>query len=230
MSIDLISDIHLEFAPWTLNQTGDILVIAGDLGRAIDESYKIFLADVAQKYRHVILISGNHECYKTTIDNGEAQIRNAVADLPNVHYLQCESIVIDEIEFLGCTLWSHLDTRLWSINDGCSIKKFSIKQYKELHRTHRDWLTERLNEPTSRKRVVVTHHLPSYKCIDPKYVNDCSNQFFASHLDDLVPKATLWLAGHTHSPITCQIGGTFVFINPRGYPGENPGDYEPVSI
>jgi 3',5'-cyclic AMP phosphodiesterase CpdA len=230
MEIDLISDIHLEFAPWTLNKTGDILVIAGDLGKATDKTYKNFLVDVSQKYRHVILISGNHDSYGTTIDKGEALIREAIADLPNVSYLQCESVIIDDVEFLGCTLWSELSTNLWLINDGCSIKKFTIKQYKELHRKHREWLTQKLSEPTTRKRIVVTHHLPSYKCIDSQYTNDNINQFFASHLDHLVPKATMWLCGHSHTESCCQIGGVYVFVHPRGYPGENASDYEPISL
>lgn len=230
MEIDLISDIHLEFAPWILNKTGDILVIAGDLGKATSKSYKIFLVDVARKYRHVILVSGNHESYGTTIENGEAQIRNAVADLPNVSYLQCDSVIIDDVEFLGCTLWSEVSIDTWLINDGNSIKRFSLNNYKELHRKHREWLSTRLKGPSTRKRIVVTHHLPSYKCIDSKYDDDTMNQFFASHLDDLVPRATLWLCGHSHTPNCCQIGGTYIFLNPRGYPGENPSDYEPISI
>jgi len=32
MIVKLISDIHLEFLPWKGLDTGDILVIAGDLG------------------------------------------------------------------------------------------------------------------------------------------------------------------------------------------------------
>jgi predicted phosphodiesterase len=230
MELDLISDIHLEFAPWTLDKTGDILIIAGDLGRAIDKSYKNFLVDVSQKYRHIILVSGNHESYSTSIENSESLIRVAVADLPNVHYLQCESVIIDEVEFLGCTLWSEVSGDTWLINDGSSIENFSLDTYKDLYQKHRTWLTDKLNEPSTRKRIVVTHHLPSYKCIDSQYTNDNINQFFASHLDELVPKAMMWLCGHSHSPSCCQIGRTYVFVHPRGYPGENPSDYEPISL
>lgn len=231
MDIDLISDIHLEFSSWNLDQTGDILVIAGDLGIANSDMYKKFLVDVGGKYKHVILVSGNHEYYGTTIENGEKQIRNNICDLSNVHYLQCDSIIIDDIEFLGCTLWSELSTDVWMTNDGRSIENFNIEDYNQLYQKHSKWLSQKLSQPSSYKRIVVTHYLPSYRCIDPKYTDDNVNQFFASHLDHLVPLSNLWLCGHTHSPNCCQIGGTYVFINPRGYPDENCDyDYEPLSL
>ncbi len=229
--MELISDIHLEYDPtYRINRIGEILIIAGDLGKVTNKSYYTFLADVSDRYDHIILVAGNHEYYGTTIENGERLIREMMAKLPNVHYLQCGKVVINEIEFLGCTLWSEPTVDHWLTNDGSSIKDFSLKHYQDLHTQHRDWLTGQLNIPSTRKRIVVTHYLPSYRCIDPKYTDEDTNSFFASHLDDLVPKANLWLCGHTHSDNAIQINGTFVFINPKGYPGENDREYYPLEI
>ena len=190
--MELISDIHLEYDPtYRINRIGGILIIAGDLGKVINKSYYDFLADVSDRYDHIILVAGNHEYYGTTIEKGERLLREITTKLPNVHYLQCDKVVINEIEFLGCTLWSEPTVDHWLTNDGSSIKDFSLEQYQDLNTQHRDWLTEQLNIPSTRKKIVVTHYLPSYRCIDPKYNDENTNSFFASHLDDLVPKANL---------------------------------------
>ena len=227
--MDLISDIHLEFDPtYRLSSIGEVLIIAGDLGKVVSRSYYDFLRHASDRYDHIILVAGNHEYYGTTIENGEKILKNL--NIPNVHYLQCDSIMINGIEYLGCTLWSEilLDAG-WMTNDGNSIKNFSLKNYYELYVEHSTWLTKKLNEPVNHKRVVITHHLPTFKAINDKY-KGLNNTFFASALDHLVSKATVWVAGHTHSENTVRINNTYLFVNPKGYPGENSEEYSPVSI
>ncbi|MCZ8101045.1 MAG: metallophosphoesterase, partial [Burkholderiales bacterium] len=84
------------------------------------------------------------------------------------------------------------------------------------------------------RRVVVTHHLPSWHSVSPAYVAAPSNPAFASDLDALVPRADLWIHGHTHSSHDYLLGGCRVVCNPRGYPMraggfENPR-FDPVRI
>jgi predicted phosphodiesterase len=66
---------------------------------------------------------------------------------------------------------------------------------------------------------VITHHLPSYKCIDEKYHGDPKNSFYASDLDYLMEKYKInyWIHGHTHVTVYKQIFNTRVICNPRGY-------------
>ena len=40
---------------------------------------------------------------------------------------------------------------------------------------------------------------------------------FASHLDALVARATLWIHGHTHDSYDYALAGCRVVCNPRGY-------------
>lgn len=230
--MDLISDIHLEFDPtFRLNRIGEILIIAGDLGKVVHKSYLKFLTDASERYDHIILVAGNHEYYNTSIENGERLLREIKDKLPNVHYLQCESIIINKVEFLGCTLWSDISNiDKWMTNDGASIKDFSLNKYYELYQSHSAWLSDKLNTPSNHKRVVVTHYLPTYKVLDPKYDDNPTNAFFASDLDHLIPKATLWVAGHTHKDNTIMVGGTYLYVNPKGYPGENNESYTPLEI
>ena len=70
----------------------------------------------------------------------------------------------------------------------------------------------------------MTHHLPSYKLIDRKYINDNKhlNKYFASNSDDLfVPTIKAWIYGHTHTGSVRECHGIKLYCNPYGYPGEN---------
>lgn len=67
--------------------------------------------------------------------------------------------------------------------------------------------------------MVVTHHAPSARSVEPKYAGSPLNAAFVSNLDALVERsgADLWIHGHTHYPVDYAIGATRVFSNPRGY-------------
>lgn len=73
MKIQYASDLHLEFADnWRylkenpLQVTGDILVLAGDIGYLGDENYSNhpFWDWASENYQQVIVCMGNHEFYK----------------------------------------------------------------------------------------------------------------------------------------------------------------------
>ena len=76
------------------------------------------------------------------------------------------------------------------------------------------------------KTIIITHHLPSFKSVVPKYRNSPLNPAFASNLDSLIEdsEVPLWIHGHTHSSLDYKIKSTRILCNPRGYPGyeENP--------
>ena len=67
--------------------------------------------------------------------------------------------------------------------------------------------------------IVVTHHVPSQRCIAPRFVGSPLNPFFVCDLTGLILKSQprLWLHGHTHSSAAEQIGATMVLCNPFGY-------------
>src|SRR5579871_4464988 len=111
MRVTLISDTHIDHRddrdiPHDIFPEADILVAAGDIGDPHDVKYTMFLAAASEKYKHVILITGNHEYYNHDVVNTENYIRKIIEPFPNIHFLQKDKIVIDDIVFLGCTLWS----------------------------------------------------------------------------------------------------------------------------
>lgn len=234
MKISIISDVHIEFSKWKNIPTGDILIIAGDLGNPNSNSYMDLLKSLSNNYKHINIICGNHEYYSSSIENVEKLMKSINID--NVHYLQCDSHIIGGYQFLGCTLWTNPQCKRWKINDGRFIKDFSVTDMRDLHQNHRKWLFDELSKPKDEgisKRIVITHHLPSYQCIAPKYlIYGDSNDFFASDCDDLVGMSDAWIAGHTHTKMIVNVQDVNVYINPRGYPGENDDYdyYSPLTI
>lgn len=126
MKIALGSDLHLEFGAITLEnkQNADVLVLAGDICVARDfeladknlyaenkraQRYKDFFEDCAAKFLHVVYIMGNHEHYSGDFKYTLGILRRAVAHLPNVHVLDKETFVIDDVTLICGTMWTDMN-------------------------------------------------------------------------------------------------------------------------
>ena len=86
-----------------------------------------------------------------------------------------------------------------------------------IHRRSREWLARQLATPFAGPRVVVSHHLPSWRSVAPAFLRAVSNASFASDLDDLFGPVALWVHGHTHHSFDYRVGATRIVANPRGY-------------
>lgn len=143
MKIAYCSDVHLEMAPILLenSENADVLVLAGDicLAKVIDE-YPSDILDLlasqngrihhffdtcSERFKHIIYVFGNHEHYSYDIQNSMQRIKSCLSYIKNLHILERESVVIDDVTFLGATLWTDmnggdentLDEVGYSIND-----------------------------------------------------------------------------------------------------------------
>lgn len=260
MNLHLLSDIHLELSTNGMALTcklvpdkhvDGVLILAGDIGNPCTKLYKRFVAEMAAKYLQVLIVLGNHEYYqplkrvydhqlniltrkfRVGMDSVEKELRTFVETLPNVKMLQLDEFIFNRVRFLGCTLWSPGDPKLSEMmNDYRQINAFSPDKSAELHKIHTAWLTERLdiNSPDYDKTVVITHHLPTYELIAPKYREEASNVFYADHLDELVAKADIWTCGHSHTQQTVIVGNCRCYLNPVGYSMEHTGWSPDLSI
>ena len=93
------------------------------------------------------------------------------------------------------------------------------------HNNTVEWLNQCL--PTLRGNVVViSHHPPSFKSIEPDYVNNETLGAYASNLENLIKKhdIDIWIHGHVHGSQSYNLHNTHVVCNPRGYDpdGLNP--------
>lgn len=215
-----------------------ILILAGDIGYPTDKNYWTFLEDCSNRYKHVICVAGNHEYYNeyNNMDQIDDLIRTKSQELfdlnGNFHYLNNSTITIDGVKYIGSTLWSNLDSTrkkdiTHGLNDFYSIqmnfcKRFTFDDYQKRHQRDLLWLQNELNQTVSTNTtnfVVITHHLPSEQLIHTKYKSHPINSAFFTNLDHVI-KGKLWIAGHTHTPMTKIIGSTKVIVNPFGYASE----------
>jgi predicted phosphodiesterase len=235
MRVRVLSDLHLEAAPFDPPPAdADVVVLAGDIdnGAAGIEWAKRAFA------RPVIYVAGNHEPFDAEFHATAAALKSA-AHGSNVRVLDCEELLLEGVRFLGCTLWSDFElygpgTRAEAIHAMRRIapdfrvvrfgsRAFSPDDWLALHRAHRAWLEERLDAPYDGPTVVVTHYLPHPASIAPKFAGHSLNPAFASRLEALVGRPSLWIHGHTHAAADYRVGAARVVCNPRGYRGEPTG-------
>lgn len=256
--IDIISDIHLEFRPKIsslqdlikfhpyLKKNYDIeskhnstLLLAGDIGYPTDSNYWKFLESCSQIYRDVVFCTGNHEYYIVnqksvlTINETDELIRNKTNQLniKNLHFLQKDSIMLDNFRILGCTLFTNINpeqnvTYYKSYNDSNSIfvtktENATVNDLTNIHIDHVTWLKTQIDDDQT-PTIVMTHHLPTRKLIHPKYeMYSYMDSMFYTNLEHLFKNnVKLWVAGHTHSHVCTYFDQTFVITNPFGYAKE----------
>ena len=248
-TIALHSDLHLQLQKtptgW-LQQVPDILILAGDIARI--DKVKTFLIELAYAHHdmQILYVVGNHEFYH--IDDmlkAEAELRAALTDYPRIHFLQCNTVELSGIRFLGCTGWSRMLTLgkekqqsvQWtverSINDflqiGMGDRRFTTSDCIQLGQQHYDWLASELAKPCDKKTVVITHFAPSLKVTNQNYPIDEISAYFCSDFDALIEQyqPALWVFGHTHCNLDIQMGVTRVVSNQKGYGYECENSYQP---
>jgi predicted phosphodiesterase len=239
MRIQYISDIHLEFynslpEKLILKPEAEVLCLAGDIGFPYSTRYEEFLVRMSKIFKKVFIITGNHEYYNAqgnrhhTMEEIDDRIRQIISSysLLNVTYLDNEYEDYEGYRFVGSTLWSKCEVPIVEhcINDFRAIKEMSVDLYNSLHEISREFLKSEVVTASPLPVIVMTHHLPSYKLIDRKYINENKNlnKYFASDSDDLfVPTIMAWIYGHTHTGSVKEGHGIKFYCNPYGYPGEN---------
>ena len=241
MRIRILSDLHLEFGPFEPPAAeADVVVLAGDIhtGTAGIEWAKAHFPSTP-----VLYVAGNHEFYGETFPRLVSQLREAASGT-NVHVLERDWIEIGGVRFLGATLWTDFaldgDRRL-----GGRIAEAEMSDFRQIrhwpdyrrlraadlegdHASSRRLLATELAACAGQPVVVVTHHAPSRRSISPKFVGHPLNPAFASDLEGLLGAGSgLWIHGHIHSAVDYRLGGFRVINNPRGYPGEDVGAFDP---
>lgn len=243
MRIRILSDIHLECARNGMkaiiklipsHKTNDILILAGDIGYPTSKLYPKFIQTIAPYYSHVIIVAGNHEYYQRKFKNGSIKsyglsindiditIKNIAENLPNVHFLQKDELIIDNIRFLGCTLWTSPDPLLtYLMNDYTCINDLDFRTVQSLHDDHTSWLTQKLSEAHAcSSTIVITHHAPSSQLLEQHAITSC---FYYDNLESMMDKVDYWVCGHVHGFKDIHIQSCRCIKNAVGYPVQNLG-------
>ncbi|HEX7652682.1 MAG TPA: metallophosphoesterase [Verrucomicrobiae bacterium] len=233
MRLHIISDLHLEFAPFEMAEVdADVVVVAGD----VHPGY-LGLTWLKENIRNrpVVYILGNHEFYGKDIPKLTLELKERAKD-SNIHILENEVVELGGMLFMGATLWTDFELN-GNLTDGLAeaafqmtdfrrirvaptYSKFRPRDARRIHFESVEWFKALFEKHRDAKKVVVTHHAPSRRSVNPAKAQLPINVAYASNLDGLVAGsgAKLWVHGHIHYSVDYQIGDTRVLSNPRGYP------------
>jgi len=269
MKIQLVSDLHLEFSDINItnDQNYDVLILGGDIMIAADlhdhpvfdfnpyshgafadlgrkqqrvATFRDFMKRCAFQFPHVVYVAGNHEFYNGKWIQGLATLRDECGKYPNVHFLECDSVKIDDVTFIGGTLWTDMnkndpltdhavrdmmnDFRIIRVEP--DFRKLRPGDTVVRHRKMLEYIKTIVAERHDEKFVVVGHHAPSKMSTHENYKNEfLMNGAYSSDLSEFIldrPQIKLWTHGHTHHPFDYMIGETRIVCNPRGYEGYEP--------
>lgn len=230
MRIQYISDIHLEFMSSLLkakrfSPKADVLCLAGDIGYPASPIYRQFLKSVSTDFKKVFLIAGNHEYYRaTSMDAAHETIKGAIADLPNITFLDNSYEDYGGVRFVGTTLWTRIPAApAVLINDFHEIDEMTPALYNELHLGACEFLESADVQESPLPVIVITHHVPSSDFTDPAYAKYAAyNCFFAADCERFFRSPIrAWIYGHTHMPARTIREGIQFVCNPVGYPRES---------
>lgn len=244
MKIRVLSDLHLEFqekegSPYTIlpmeEDDNTILVLAGDIvcHDMIEDVLHDFLESASSQFKEVIYVAGNHEFYYGDFKKTHKKIKTLTEKFYNCHFLSNASVGLDDVLFIGSTLWTNFNNDKLSIslakgqlNDFLGIigngkKDFCAEDAVVAYDKAERYIRRMVSKNKDKKIVLVTHFLPSQRSISPRFRGSNLNDYFATSLLDYVGLEGINLAihGHTHDSVDYMIGSTRVVCNPYGYHG-----------
>jgi len=128
MKIAIASDVHLEFGDLILKneENADVLILSGDICVASDFSdsnttnivkggktqrYVDFFTRCAFQFPKVIYVAGNHEHYHGDYAETFSILQKYLGHIENLHILDKEHVTIDDVTFIGGTLWTDMNAQ-----------------------------------------------------------------------------------------------------------------------
>lgn len=233
MKIRLLSDLHTEFrlpyktAEFAEYRGEDVLVLAGDIASGSTNTVDVIKFFLDQGFPQIVYVPGNHEYYGTSFDDFNLKMAEKCSRLKGVHFLNPGRVDIDDVRFIGGTLWTNFGDNHFSqsaakrgINDFRQIRGFDVNRCAQTYFQHIDYIKDQYEQRGDQKIVVVTHFLPARECIAPRFRGpDLINDYFANDLGGYISTMsnTTWLFGHTHDATDIVLGDTRVVANPHGY-------------
>lgn len=230
----ILSDLHLDNSNYTIDTEGkDFVILAGDIATDLSLLHNLF--NYQLNTIPVFYVPGNHEYEGYKITEHDNTLRQLCNQYSNIHFLQNEEYIWNNIRFLGTTLWTDLslyepeitqknmiDLVVKNVCDYQTIRgkngKLTPDETLQLHNEAVKFLEFKLRKDCfDGDTIVITHFLPHKKSINGNYINNTLNPYYASNLENLMGFSKYWIHGHTHESVCYNIEGTEVICNARGY-------------
>lgn len=235
MHIHIWSDLHNEFWKDKLKKKiqlfpDTILLCAGDVGEMIRTASIDTIKLLCANYKHVFYVLGNHDYYQSSFSNIDNKMNALEQSISNLTILKTGVIAqLGEYKLIGDTGWvpNHPFLLKYPITDLRMIHNCLPEAYNRFEKW-REWASTVIDDKT----IVMTHHLPSEKCVALRFMMEPTNRWFVGDCEDIIlqNKPLLWIFGHTHTQFDFNINDTRLICNPLGYPGENYPEVNPLAI
>lgn len=238
MDIQFASDLHLEFSVnkkyldrHFLQPAGQILLLAGDvIPFAKIEKAKPFLQKLSDNYEQVYWIAGNHEYYYADIPSNLNPINSFEERIfSNVTLLNNKTIELEKVKIIFSSFWSHIpDEDMFYLQKG--MADFSLitdnktpitcELYNSWHKKAFEFIKNESEVPSTKKTIVVTHHVPTFYHYPKEFANSVISPGFATEYHDYIAQSNIdyWIFGHHHRNMeSFKIGKTEMLTNQLGY-------------
>lgn len=237
LTIQVASDLHfethrdggVEFID-RMDPTGvDVLALVGDIysARFATQVHKMF-ERLAAKFPRIFYVPGNHELWRCKPEEAMLTLSSALAPLKNVTVFNNQLVTFGGHRFLGGPMWfpqwgpleEYAATQMPDFTEIADFRSWVVPENKKF--------VKFMQQNLKAGDVVMTHYLPSYKSVSPRYRGSSTNPFFVCEMDQLIQdrKPAYWLHGHTHDPFDYQLSATRIVCNPFGYPTMLNHDYQ----
>ena len=231
MKLQILSDLHIELAPYEFQRTdADVVILAGDIHLG-QSGFKWALENITDQ--KVIYVLGNHEFYHEATPQLIRKLKQ-LSEGTHVYVLENNAVTIQGVRFLGCTLWSDFQL-LGDIDVAIATAQLNWTDFQQIrmspqyrkirpsdtvvwHNKTRRWIAQEIESRKDDKIVIVSHHAPSMRSIPEKDRSNPLSAASASNMDDFIKwtDAELWIHGHIHESFDYVIGKTRVVCNPLG--------------
>jgi predicted phosphodiesterase len=242
VKIHCMSDLHLEHGDLKL-PGGDVLVLAGDIWVAkhmllssddhfikLRGRYVRFVEEELKKYKQVLVVKGNHECYGSIIEETSEIIKDFVGRFSHrVALLDDEAAIIDGVAFIGSTMWATYgandvlgEIRVRNSMNDCRVIRTHTEpkdgwgrlpphsramlpsDFEKIHKQSRKRVLDLLKKHADKPCVLITHHAPTYASgkYDPHWGKGLDEAYYSNFLDYAVRKhKNIVAAVHGHTHI-----------------------------
>jgi len=231
MKLQILSDLHIELAPYEFQRTdADVVILAGDIHLG-QSGFKWALENITDQ--KVIYVLGNHEFYREATPQLIGKLKQ-LSKGTHIYVLENNAVTIQGVRFLGSTLWSDFQL-LGDIDVAIATAQLNSTDFQQIrmspqyrkikpsdtvvwHNKTRRWIAQEIESRKDDKIVIVSHHAPSIRSIPEKDKSNSLSAAFASNMDDFIKwtDAELWIHGHIHESFDYMIGKTRVVCNPLG--------------
>ncbi len=225
LRLQVVSDLHFDATPYALPHAVpgvDAVVVSGDTCQGAEKAFAYLRAAFPPPVPLVVVL-GNREFHGRAVLD-ETRRARAIAPDYGITLLDDGQAFIGDVRFIGGTLWA--DFRLHgeaaqaeaiaaAAGHGDHVRialtRIPYRRFTPLDAVNRfeatsAYLSTRLGERFDRPTVVVTHHAPSARSLDPRLLGAGRDASYASSLDRMIVGAApaLWLHGHVHR--SCDYG------------------------